>query len=118
MLGYGNDIRLTKCIKSTAEALIRGHPNKDSLTSRLTLMLLPVNVMFEPGQAVVEQISIGYRSAKMVGDVDNAMTLAAMGCVAAFCCFTDLRRLRSQAVHFLHELVSMGSILNAAFYLQ
>lgn len=104
-MGYGNDIRLTKRIKSTAEALIRGHPNEHSLTSKLMMMLASVNVMIEPGQAVIDQIFNGYRSAKMVGDADNAMALAAMGCASTLCVVTDLRRLRGQAVHFLHEMV-------------
>ncbi|KAL7550515.1 hypothetical protein ACHAWF_013734 [Thalassiosira exigua] len=104
MILYGNDIALMKRIKSTAENLIRGHPNEPSLTSRLTTMLATPKIMVEPCQAVVEHVSNAYKSARMVGDLDMANVLAVMLCVSTLCCVTDLSRLRSQAVNFLHEM--------------
>ncbi|KAL7544794.1 hypothetical protein ACHAWF_008162 [Thalassiosira exigua] len=103
---YTENVDLAKRVQKVADALMRDSSNQHSLRARLVLMGLSVNAIFKPSQASPEYILDGYKSANIVGDIDNAMMCGLLWCVASFfsCSVGSLIDLQKQIRRFLLEM--------------
>jgi len=111
LVHYSDDLQLASRIGRIAESLITGNRNEHSLRARLTQMTSSVKGRCEPFQVGVEHLLGGYNSAKIVGDVDNAVICRMTYCVAFSLSIPDLIGLQRYMIDFLHQLVSTMALI-------
>jgi len=119
LLHYSDDIQLASRIGRIAESLIIGNINEHSLRAKLTLMTGTVKSFVEPLQAVVDHLLKGYNSAKIVGDVDNAVLCGVSYCMAHFFALFDLIGLQKYMITFFQQIAKhkrIGALHSAMSY--
>eukprot|EP00581_Thalassiosira_minuscula_P001914 CAMPEP_0183748936 /NCGR_PEP_ID=MMETSP0737-20130205/68026_1 /TAXON_ID=385413 /ORGANISM="Thalassiosira miniscula, Strain CCMP1093" /LENGTH=1365 /DNA_ID=CAMNT_0025984679 /DNA_START=116 /DNA_END=4210 /DNA_ORIENTATION=+ len=104
LVHYSTDFQLATQIGRIAESLINDNQNQHSLRARLTQLMCTIKIFFEPGQACVEFCLNGYNSAKIVGDVDNAMLCGMIYCISYFVSMPDLECLQRSLVTLMPQI--------------
>lgn len=107
-----NNIRLATHISRVTKSILNDKPNVHSLMAWLGVQLGAIIVFVEPFQVAIQSILDMHNSAKIVGEVDNAMYSGSLYyCISMFCT-NDLLRVQEHLVHFLHQMVSIVDIFS------
>lgn len=115
LVQYAGDIQLASHLGRIVESLICEHPNEHSLRPSATYLSFTVKAFAEPMQSVPDFIQRGYSSAKIVGDVDNALLLAMSDVAVSTYVSPDLAALQENMRYYMHEAVSEQSVHGAQF---
>jgi len=100
---YSDDVLLAARICRIAESLISGNICEHSLRAKLTQMS-SVKSATEPFQVTVDHCLNGYKSAKIVGDIDNAKLCGLLYCISYFFSVPDLKGLQQYIVRFFEQM--------------
>ena len=103
---YSDDVHMASWMGMLAEHLINGNPDEHSLRARLTLQHCTVRTFFEPFQSAVDTCQNGYNSARIAGDVDNAMLSLWVYCIVHIFSIPDLLGLHKKMTNFSYQMVS------------
>jgi len=106
LLNYLGDSQQASRIGRIAQSLIGENQNGNSLRARLAGTIVSARCLVEPVQVTCEYCLEGYKSATIVGDVDNAAWCGMLYCTLYFYSIPDLLKLRQYMVNFFHQMAS------------
>ena len=107
---YAEDTDLGVRLIRIAESLIKGHPNENNLSAKLTLFICSVVTQVEPFQALPERIIKGCNSALIAGQNDMAMNLSMNRTIVSIYAIPNLLSVQKDIVHFFRRGVSFMSV--------
>ena len=115
LLKYSDDIESSSNLGRITESLMEGHPDEHYLRANLTQPTVCVRCFTQPFQATGDACLNGYRSANIVGDVDNAIHCRMMYCICNAVSLSDLIGLRKYLVDLLNQMVSEPRCFTSLF---
>ena len=102
---YSDNVHMASWMGMLAEYLINGNLDEHSLRARLTL-LCSVRYFVKPLQSAVGTVQDVYNSARIAGDVDNAMLSLCVYCIVHIFSIPDLLGLHKKMVNVMYQMVS------------
>jgi len=104
LLQYSDDVELAGHFGRLCENCMIGNPQEHSLRARLTQLHCTVKYFVEPFQTSAATAQNAYNSARIAGDVDNAMLSLVVYTIVHIFSIPDLAGLHKKMIGFLYQM--------------